>query len=147
MRTPQGEEMSRLVWEILQTANRLTDSGNRLSAPFGLTAARWQVMGAIAHQALTIAEVARRLSQTRQGVQRLADELVRDELAAYSPNPGHRRAKLLAPTTRGATSYRELMEAQAKWMNALCADLRLDDIAAARGVLAKLASALENSRS
>jgi DNA-binding MarR family transcriptional regulator len=147
MRTPQGEEMSRLVWDILQTANRLTDSGNRLSAPFGLTAARWQVMGAITREALTIAEIARRLSQTRQGVQRLADELVRDGLAAYSPNPRHLRAKLLAPTTRGAASYRELMKAQAKWINALSADLRVEDIAAARGVLAKLNSGLEKSRS
>ncbi|MBU6527419.1 MarR family transcriptional regulator [Methylocystis sp. MJC1] len=139
--------MSRLVWEILQTASHLTDSGNRLSAPFGLTAARWQVMGAISHQALTIAEVARRLSQTRQGVQRLADELVRDGLAAYSPNPRHVRAKLLAPTSRGATSYRALMEEQATWMNALSANMQLEDIAAARGVLATLNSALENSRS
>lgn len=147
MRTPQGEEMSRLVWDILQTANRLTDSGNRLSAPFGLTAARWQVMGAITRESLTIAEIARRLSQTRQGVQRLADELVRDGLAAYSPNPRHLRAKLLAPTTRGVTSYRELMEAQAKWLNALSADLRVEDIAAARGVLVKLNSGLEKSRS
>jgi hypothetical protein len=34
----------------------------------------------------------------RQGVQRLADVLVRDGLAVYEPNPAHRRAKLLRLT-------------------------------------------------
>jgi hypothetical protein len=39
------------------------------------------------------------------------------------------------------------MEEQATWMNALSANMQLEDIAAARGVLATLNSALENSRS
>lgn len=145
MRTPQGEELSGLVWDILHMASRLTEAGNRLSAPFGLTAARWQVMGVIAGQAATVADVARRLSQTRQGVQRLADELVRDGLAAYRANPRHIRAKLLAPTPQGAAAYRALMGEQAKWVNALSANIRLDDLTAARRLLATLGSTLENS--
>jgi DNA-binding MarR family transcriptional regulator len=143
MRTPQGEELSRLVWDILQTAGRLIEAGNRLSAPFGLTAARWQVMGVIIEEAVTVADVARRLSQTRQGVQRLADDLVSDGLAAYSPNPRHVRAKLLAPTPQGIARYRELMGEQARWVNNLSANMRLEDIAAARRLLAALSAALE----
>lgn len=147
MRTPQGEELSRLVWDILQTAGRLTEAGNRLSAPFGLTAARWQVMGVIIQQAAAVADIARHLAQTRQSVQRLADELVHDGLAAYSPNPRHRRAKLLAPTAQGVTSYRDLMGRQAEWVNALSTHMRLEDIVASRELLATLGAALENSRS
>ncbi|WP_274426580.1 MarR family winged helix-turn-helix transcriptional regulator [Chelativorans sp. YIM 93263] len=143
MRTPQGEELSRLIWHILEAANRLTEAGNRLSAPFGLTAARWQVMGVIVEQTVTVADIARQLSQTRQGVQRLADELVRDGLAGYSPNPRHVRAKLLAPTPQGIESYRKLMADQAKWVNALSASMRVEDIAAARGLLATLSAALK----
>ncbi len=143
MHSPQSEELSRLVWDVLQTASRLIEAGNRLSAPFGLTAARWQVMGVIIQEPATVADVARRLSQTRQGVQRLADEIVRDGLAAYSPNPRHARAKLLAPTSQGAASYRKLMKEQAKWMEALSANMQLKDIAAARALLATLNSALE----
>ncbi|WP_316205403.1 helix-turn-helix domain-containing protein [Bradyrhizobium sp. SZCCHNS3004] len=143
MHSPQSEELSRLVWDVLQTASRLIEAGNRLSAPFGLTAARWQVMGVIIIQEpATVADVARRLSQTRQGVQRLADEMVRDGLAAYSPNPRHARAKLLAPTSQGSASYRKLMKEQAKWMEALSANMQLKDIAAARVLLATLNSAL-----
>ena len=146
MRTPQGEELSRLVWDILQTAGRLTEAGNRLSAPFGLTAARWQVMGAIVQEAATVADVARHLAQTRQSVQRLADELVHDGLAAYGPNPRHRRASLLSPTSEGAASYAALMRRQAEWVNALSAGMRREDIAASRDLLATLGAALESSR-
>lgn len=142
-----SEELSHLVWDILQAANRLIDAGNRLSAPFGLTAARWQVMGVIVREPATVADVARSLSQTRQGVQRLADEMVRDELATYNPNPRHARAKLLAATARGATSYRKLMMEQARWIESLSADIEIRDIAAARSLLAALNSALENKNS
>lgn len=147
MRTDKGEELGRLVWDILQSANRLIEAGNRLSAPFGLTAARWQVMGVIAEEAATVSDIARRLSQTRQGVQRLADEIARDGLATYSPNPRHARAKLLGPTSRGAASYRKLMQAQAQWMEDLSAHMQPEDIAAAHALLARLNAALENSRS
>lgn len=145
MHTLRGEELSRLVWKILQTASRLIEAGNRLSAPFGLTSARWQVMGAIAREPASVADVARRLSQARQGVQRLADEMVRDGLATYHPNPKHARAKLLAPTEQGATAYRKLMEQQAKWVEAMSADMRLADIAGARALLARLDAGMENS--
>jgi DNA-binding MarR family transcriptional regulator len=143
MHRSKSEKLSQLVWEILQTANRLTEAGNRLSAPFGLTAARWQIMGVIMQQAAPVADVARHVSQSRQGVQRLADELVRDGLAAYCVNPRHARAKLIAPTSRGADSYRNLMDQQAKWMKALAVDMQVADIDAARELLSILMSALQ----
>lgn len=147
MQADKSDELSRLVWDILQSANRLIEAGNRLSAPFGLTAARWQVMGVIVQQPATVADVARRLSQTRQGVQRLADEMARDGLATYNPNPRHARAKLLSPTAQGAASYRKLMQAQAKWMEDLSAHMQLEDIVAAHALLATLNAALEDRRS
>jgi DNA-binding MarR family transcriptional regulator len=146
MPTPRGEALSGLVWEILLTAGRLTEFGNRLTAPFGLTAARWQVMGVIVHRAATIAEIGRRLSQSRQGVQRLGDELAREGFALYSPNPKHARAKLLGPTPQGAAAYREVMKLQAEWMGALSAKMQVENIAAARALLATLASGLEEGR-
>lgn len=142
MHTPHGEELSHLVWEVLQVASKLTEAGNRLSAPFGLTAARWQVMGMVAEDSASVADIARRLSQTRQGVQRLADELVRDGLADYSPNPRHARAKLLGATPEGAVRYRELMKEQAKWVNALSSGMRLEAISAARKLLKDLDAAI-----
>ncbi len=140
------EELSHLVWDILQAANHLIEAGNRLSAPFGLTAARWQVMGVIVQEPATVADVARHLSQTRQGVQRLADEIVRDEFATYSPNPRHARAKLLAPTAQGVASYRRLMKDQAKWIESLSTDVQVKDIAAARCLLGTLIRRISDQR-
>lgn len=145
MRTPKGEELSRLVWVILRAASGLTEAGNMLSAPFGLTSARWQVLGVIVLGPATVSEVARQLTQTRQGIQRLADELVREGFAAYAPNPRHARAKLLTPTAHGAASYEALMGQQSKWVDALAADMRQDEIVAARALLQRLETALERN--
>jgi DNA-binding MarR family transcriptional regulator len=45
--------------------------------------------------------IARRLGLTRQSVQRTADALVDEGLAAYEPNPDHQRSPLLILTDHG----------------------------------------------
>jgi DNA-binding MarR family transcriptional regulator len=54
------------------------------------------VIGGILDEPRTVADIARRMGMTPQGVQRIADLLVMHELAEYRTNPAHRRAKLLA---------------------------------------------------
>ena len=71
-----------------------------LARPAGLTAAWWQVLGAVLGEPLTVAGIAREMGITRQSVQRVADILAERGLARYLPNPAHRRAKLLTPTER-----------------------------------------------
>lgn len=73
----------------------------QLAAPSGLTAARWQVLGAVLSSPATVSEIARTMGITRQSVQRIADLLVHQELAEYRPNPAHQRAKLLSATDAG----------------------------------------------
>ena len=73
----------------------------RLARPVGLTAAWWQVLGAVVREPLPVAGIARAMGITRQSVQRIADLLVDQELAAYQPNPAHARAKLLTVTAAG----------------------------------------------
>ncbi|MFF6808748.1 MarR family winged helix-turn-helix transcriptional regulator [Streptomyces sp. NPDC012403] len=72
-----------------------------LARPAGLTAAWWQVLGAVLGEPLPVSGIARAMGITRQSVQRVADLLVERGLAEYRPNPAHRRAKLLAPTEEG----------------------------------------------
>jgi DNA-binding MarR family transcriptional regulator len=79
-----------------------------LAAPAGLTAAWWQVLGAVLGEPLPVAGVARAMGITRQSVQRIADLLVDRGLAEYRPNPAHRRAKLLAPTDAGLAAVRRI---------------------------------------
>lgn len=72
-----------------------------LARPAGITAAWWQVLGAVLGEPLPVSGIARAMGITRQSVQRVADLLVERGLAEYRPNPAHRRAKLLAPTDAG----------------------------------------------
>ena len=58
----------------------------------------------------------------RQAVQRVADLLVGDGLAAYEPNPSHRRAKLLRPTAEGQAALHTISMAQKEWADAVGAE-------------------------
>ena len=58
-------------------------------------------MGVVDHGPLTVAAVARRMGLRRQSVQRTADLLVADGVAAYVDNPADKRARLLTLTTSG----------------------------------------------
>ncbi|WP_454175838.1 MarR family winged helix-turn-helix transcriptional regulator [Heyndrickxia sporothermodurans] len=93
--------LSRTALAVFHLNGRLLSVADGLARPSGLTAAWWQVLGAVLPEPLSVAGIARAMGITRQSVQRIADLLVDRGLAEYRPNPAHRRAKLLAPTTAG----------------------------------------------
>ena len=74
---------------------------DELARPAGLTAAWWQVRGAVLGEPRSVSEIAREMGLTRQSVQRVADLVVARGLAAYADNPAHRRAKLVTLTGPG----------------------------------------------
>jgi DNA-binding MarR family transcriptional regulator len=75
-------------------------------------------------------------------VQRVADLLVKEELAAYDDNPEHARAKLLALTPRGRATLSKIQDAQRGWANALGAALGASDLRRAAAVLDRALDAL-----
>ncbi|MFB7089727.1 MarR family winged helix-turn-helix transcriptional regulator [Streptomyces sp. NPDC056296] len=105
-----------------------------LARPAGLTAAWWQVLGAVLREPLPVSGVARAMGITRQSVQRIADLLVERGLAEYRPNPAHRRAKLLAPTQAGLAAVSRIDPGHAAFA---------DRLAQAYGSEAELAEAVE----
>ena len=90
-----------LVARVFQAAGEMRRSGDVIAAQVGQTQARWQLMSVVSEGRWTVPDVARDLGVTRQGVQRIADELVADGLAQYVPNPRHRRSPLVQLTARG----------------------------------------------
>jgi DNA-binding MarR family transcriptional regulator len=92
-----------------------------------------------------VAQIARQLHLARQGVQRLADVLVRDGLAVYEPNPAHRRAKLLRLTPKGRSALRTVQAAQRTWADALGAELGEADLRQAGAVLDRVLDAVRKS--
>ena len=89
-----------------------------------------------------MAQIARALLLARQGVQRLADLLVRDGLAVYQTNPAHRRAKLLRITPSGRSTLRTIQTAQAAWADALGAKIGEDELRQASILLERVLQAV-----
>ena len=109
------DALTDLVLKVFRLNGRLLDAADRLTEGSGLTAARWQVLGAVLREPLTVAAVARSMGLARQSVQRLADILVEEELCQFLPNPAHQRAKLLAPTKRGWNAIEAIRPRVAAW--------------------------------
>jgi DNA-binding MarR family transcriptional regulator len=120
-RTAGGEALTGLVLELFRCNSLLLNAGDRLVAPLGLSSARWQVLGAIAQaqRPQPVAWLARDMGANRQNVQRIVNELEKDGLTAFAPNPHHRRAQLVILTDKGRKAFEAAMRLQAPWINGL----------------------------
>lgn len=83
----------------------------------------------------TMSALARARGTSRQAVQRLAHSLERDAVVEILPNPGDRRAPLLALTARGWQAYRELAHSEAVVLNRAARGLEARDLHAAARLL------------
>jgi DNA-binding MarR family transcriptional regulator len=136
--------VSLLAVQALRLAGMLIDAGDALAAPSGQTSARWRVLAAVEEEPATVATIARALGQARQSVQRIADLLSADGLAAYDDNPDDRRAMLLRLTTRGRATLRTIQSAQRVWADALGVSIGERELRAASVTLARVTDALES---
>ncbi|MFC4126211.1 MarR family winged helix-turn-helix transcriptional regulator [Nocardia rhizosphaerae] len=114
-----------------------------LAAPAGLTAAWWQVLGAVLAEPLPVAGIAREMGITRQSVQRIADLLVDKGLCEYRPNPAHKRAKLVAATEAGSAAVRRIDPQHARVANRLAAELGPAEFANVVAALTRLSAAVD----
>jgi DNA-binding MarR family transcriptional regulator len=141
-RTPAGDAFTALLGQVIGLTRRFTTAGEALAKPAGQTLARWLVLETIQDKPATVAQIARTLHLARQGVQRLADVLVRDGLAVYQDNPAHRRAKLVRLTPEGRTALRTIQTAQAAWADALGARIGEDELRQASILLDRVLQAV-----
>jgi len=144
--TKAGKAFTELILETFQFNGRLLAAGDRLTKPLGLTSSRWQVLGAIEAQSLSVAQIARKMGLARQNVQRLADALEKELIVEYVPNPDHKRAKLVRLTERGRSALKKLDLRQELWANGTASDVSSSEIRAAIEVVKKLRSRLEADR-
>ncbi|WP_327088867.1 MarR family transcriptional regulator [Nonomuraea sp. NBC_01738] len=119
----EGELLSASALTAFRLNGQFFEIAEELARPAGLTAAWWQVLGAVLYEPLPVAGIARVMGMTRQGVQRIADLLVEKGLAAYQPNPAHRRAKLVAPTEEGRAAVARITPAHRALAETLAAEL------------------------
>ena len=140
-----ADALTLLILEVFRVNGGLIAAGDRLVADLGLTSARWQVLGAVAlsPMPLPVAHIARNMGLTRQAVQRLANEMERDGLVRFGPNPHHQRARLVMLTARGRTAYDAAMTRQGPWANRLASGLSVRQIGAATAMLRAIRERLE----
>jgi DNA-binding MarR family transcriptional regulator len=112
---PSHDALNDFVLSVFRLNGFFLHAADRLTAGSGLTTARWQVLGAVLHEPLTVSSVARNMGLARQSVQRVADALVAEGLCEFLPNPAHRRAKLLTSTDRGLKSIQHLRPRVMAW--------------------------------
>jgi DNA-binding MarR family transcriptional regulator len=147
-RTAEGEAATQVVLETFRVNGLLLAAGNRLAAAERLTAARWQVLGAVAlaGRPLTVPQIARRMGLTRQAVQASVNRLLAESLAEARGNLDHRRSPLIALTERGSHKYAAVDQRQARWINELSAGLKVTDLATAARALRELGDRLETTQ-
>jgi DNA-binding MarR family transcriptional regulator len=146
-RTPAGNALTTFVLELFRVNSILLTTGDRLVASLGLTSARWQILGAISssESAQPVAWLARNLGANRQNVQRIINDLSKEGLVTFEPNPHHRRAQLVVLTDKGRQRLDATIRLQVPWINSVARGLEVDQIKAAHHVIAILRKTLEGN--
>lgn len=140
--TPEQDLFATAAITSFQLNGQFLTIAEELAAPAGITAAWWQVLGAVLREPLPVAGIARAMGITRQSVQRIADLLVDKGLAEFQPNPAHRRAKLVAVTDTGREAIKRINPQHAVMAKRLAAELGPDQLAQTAHLMTQLSAAL-----
>jgi hypothetical protein len=103
-RSPAGDVLTELVLTTFRLNGSFLEAAEAMARPVGLTAAWWQVRGAVLETPASVAAIER-------------------DLAHYLPNPQHKRAQLLDPTAGGRRAIAALSDSQHRWANRVSVDI------------------------
>ncbi len=143
--TPEGKKFTSLLLEVFKLNGLLILEGDRITKESKLSSARWKVLGALAEKngSMTVPTIANKMGQTRQAVQRLANEMARDDLLFFQDNPNHKRAQLLNLTDKGKDTFKKLKEKQIPWANNIAKEFSETELQQALTTLQKLIDNLQ----
>lgn len=106
------DKLTALTLAVFKVNGLLVEWGDDLCRPYGLSSARWQVLGAIslAPQTPNSPQIASAMGMTRQGVQKQINLLIKGGLIRAIPNPGNKRSPLFELTPQGRQTYQILLQ-------------------------------------
>lgn len=133
-----------LVADVYDAAGVLRRDGERIASSAGQTQARWQLLSVVSTGNWTVPMAADRLGTSRQAVQRIANELVDDGLAAFVDNPRHRRSPFLHLTEEGRRVLDAITGQAQRRHEALLAKLDGVDLVEVRTALRHLAAVVRS---
>jgi DNA-binding MarR family transcriptional regulator len=142
-----SEQYRLLMADVYELAGLSRRTSEAIARELGQTVARWHVLSVLSAGPCTVPATARRLGLTRQGVQRVADDLLAARLLTASPNPDHARSPLLTLTSRGQLVLEQLTQRSDAARGRLLhqAHIIAEDLAAARTTLRALLQSLATS--
>ena len=142
----KGQVFTDVVLEVFKLGGLLINEGDQITKEFGITSARWKVLGAVAlaNAPQTVSQIARTMGLTRQAVQRLVDIMSQEGLLKLLPNPEHKKAKLVSLTKKGNDIYFKLDKKQIKWAQNNAQNLSKKDLEITLSVLKKISQQFES---
>ena len=129
MTSPDAALFRQLTRAVFAAHSSVLRHGDRANASFGQSSARWRVLFNIAQGNGSVSEIARATDYTRQSIQRLADNLVAEGLAAYAPDPDDRRKQIITLTPTGSALLEEMESDFDRWSKRLVEKLGRENIA------------------
>jgi DNA-binding MarR family transcriptional regulator len=140
--------ISRLALRVFRAQQSLSNAGDDLTARWGMTSAKWKVLGAVELSDVppTAAGIGRLMGMTRQAAAKQISMLVNDGLLTSHDNPLDARAAVYALSPEGAAAYAAISEAWEKRVEVLRASINDPDIEVALQVLDQLVLQLERVR-
>lgn len=142
-RTPLEIAFTALLIEVFRFNGQLLSVGDALGRDLGLTSARWQVVSSVREAPLSVAHIARNMGLTRQAVQRVVNQLAVEKLIAFTDNPHHRRAKLVALTADGRAALEAVISRHERWVNEVAAGFDPQAIQAAAETITRLRDCID----
>ena len=141
------DDITDIVIAVFRLNGTLLEAGDKLTEPFGVTSARWQVMGAIALNAkpLTIPRIAEYMGVSRQAVLKQIKLMAADGLVHQQANESHKRADLWSLTATGDAKYADIMATQRLQVTAWRGGLSQSEIQECTRVLASMESCIKKS--
>ena len=101
------DPLSRLSLLVFRAQRSLNMEGDQLCAPWGLTSAKWKVLGAVdlACQPVSAAAIGRAMGLTRQAALKQTDQLLALGLLIQQVNPNDTRAPVYSLSPAGQLAY------------------------------------------
>ena len=141
----EGESIHALVVELTFTFFKLRSSGDSQYQKYGLSSGRMALMRSLfTGGPQTVSAIAASRPVARQGIQRMVNAMLKDELLVLTDNPRHKRAKLVELSATGSALYQQVLQEEIEFMNRLSDGLSLDSIEQCRELLGQVRDRLES---
>ena len=141
MRNDTSECFTQFTRTLFAAHNMVLKHGDLVTGKYQQTSARWRILGNIELCPLTVSQIARLTGYTRQSIQRLADELVGEGLAAYE-SASDRRTKNVCITEKGRELLEKLAEYENEWVARISQHLSVEELTDLTQALEKVRAVL-----